>query len=242
MTVYGNINANMDAWFESIFYAQNYELSSCSDSSYDMITNQIRKNQKNKTIDTPISLDINGNYSVKIPLVYPKKDKCDFQLMEVKIKVRKKYFKNSKEGSEFIIYAPNSHENYLITKYGYKSSEHIINIGKPTDNFIEEMKEISPINILENLPKNIYYVLAQENRYECQYWDNHDIGTGTSIDCIMKVLKGEIGRTKPIKSDITIKIDIFLNDADRDGNRYNPDDGKKEINFFSKFINGIFGD
>lgn len=215
MTVYGNINADMDVWFESIFSARNSKPFLCHETSYNMVTNQKLSVSKRKKVVVDAVRDKNGDYSLDIPLVYPKKSKCDFTIERVNLKVAKKGFKKV---------IPSG-------KGGIGESDYAV------------WNQVYPFRNRYDLDNNKEPVpdLAFENIFECQYYDYSSIGQDSAIEC--KGIRALGGEFEKDDRGVKIKIDIFLNDTDLNGNRYNPDEEEKSENrnFWNKFISGIFG-
>ena len=186
MTVYGNINADMDVWFESIFYAKNSKSFFCHDSLFNITTNQGHNIAKRKKIVVDAIRDENGDYSVEIFLVYPKKTKCDYTIEAVKLKVSKK---------------------------GYKK---VIPSGKGgiENDDSEDYNLVYPINLPNKVQEG--YILGRENIFECQYRDYHSIGQDSIIRCNqLKAIKDIVTLEKNIQIKINIILNDTDIDGNR---------------------------
>jgi hypothetical protein len=225
MTLYGKANPNLDIWFTTKFKATKTKDKECKEQ-----LNYFYKKDKEipsfefKSVD--VTPDKNGDYQVEIPLEI-EEVKCAYEVVDVVLYVGKKGYgeignRIDSSLNAVYIYAPNTNENYFMTRYKLTYSNGGESSGSPKGKELLDIEKISPKNTLWELPKNEYYILAPESKYECQYSNNHDIGLGTQIRCSMKITKGEIGRVEPIDKNTTLKIDIVLNDIDRDGNKYYP--------------------
>ena len=254
MTVYGNINADMDAWFTTKFKATKTQDDECKKR-----LNYFYKEDKEipafefESVD--ITPDKNGNYRVEIPLEV-KDRQCGYEVVDVVLYVGKKGYGDvgnriDNSLNAVYIYAPNTNENYFMTRYELTYSDGGESRGNPKGEVLKNIEKISLKNAKWKLPENEYYILAPESRYECQYW-KYKRNNKTEICCIMKIVKGEIGRVKPIGKNYTLKVDIVLNDTDRDGNRYDPKKDYEEyqksernpdnFGFLKKIKNKILGD
>ena len=224
MTIYGNVNADMDIWFTTKFKATKNQDKECTKT-----LNYFYKKDKKipafkfKTVE--VTPDKNGDYRVQIPLEV-EDVKCAYEVVDVVLYVGKKGYGDignriDNSLNAVYIYAPNTNENYFRTKYGLVYGKTGISQGGFYKNIEKNITNGNKKNALWKLSENEYYIIAPESRYECQYRKYKRNGK-TKIRCIMKIVKGEVGRVEPIDKNTTLKIDIVLNDTDRDGNKYDP--------------------
>ena len=253
MIVYGNINADMDAWITTKFKATKTKSEECTKT-----LNYFYKEDKEIPAFEFLSVNIepseNGDYRVEVPLKVKDRE-CGYEIEDVVLYIGKKGYRdigNRIDGSlnAVYLYSPNSNENYFMTRYKLTYSDGGESSGSPKGEALKDIENISPKNALWKLPENEYYILASESRYECQY-RKYKRNNRTKIRCIMKIITGEIGRIEPIDKNYSLKIDIVLNDTDRDGNRYNPQKDYEEyqqsernpdnFGFLKKIKNKILG-
>lgn len=222
MIIYGNVNADIDVWITTKFKATKTQDDECKKT-----LNYFYKKDKNVPSFEFTSIyvipDENGDYKVEVPLEFGEL-KCAYELIDVVLYAGKKGYGDvgnriDSSLNAVSIYAPNTNENYFMTRYKLTYSNGGESSGSPKGEALLDIEKISPKNALWVLPKNEYYILAAESRYECQYRKYKRNGK-TKIRCIMKIIKGEIGKIEPIDKNTILKIDIVLNDTDIYGNKY----------------------
>lgn len=230
MTIYGNINADMDVWITTKFKATKTQDDECKKTlNYFYKDDKEIPSFKFESID--VIPDKDGNYRVKIPLEV-KNIKCAYKVVDIILYVGKKGYGDignriDSSLNAMYIYVPNSNENYFMTRYKLTYSNGGESAGSPKGEALLDIEKVSPKNALWKLPENEYYIMALESRYDCQY-RKYKHNNKTKIRCITKIIKGEIGKIEPMDKNHTLKIDILLNDTDRDGNQYNPNKDYEE--------------